>query len=430
MRQPETASPPHYKGIENPFKKALCPDTGCCFKCAGTCLDHPTEKHLSGDNCVGLRRPHIFLRAMSSNYLTGEERLYKNILDSLKDGVITLDKRRRIIAFNPAMESIVGVSEGQVMHKSLASALPEMGFIREKINQVFRAGETFSDSNARLLKRNGQELPVSLVISPVTDDEGNSRGAVIMVRDRSYVEDLQRADRYVELVNAFRFISNSIVHEIKNPMGGMKGAAQLLQEELDDDQLREYVRVIINEVDRVTGLLDDLSNLYQLAELQLEKVNIHQVLDDVIMLETSKARGKGINILMDYDPSIPEIPADRHKLMQLFINIARNGIEAMPDGGVLTFSTKVSDQYRVTRSRGHQIASRMLMVTVEDTGEGISREDEDKIFTPYFTTKEEGTGLGLSVCMNIVEQHGGRMKINSRPGAGTEVAVLLPLGAV
>lgn len=355
--------------------------------------------------------------------------LYKNIFDSLKDGVITVDRRGKVIAFNPAMESIVGVSAGQVIDKGFFVALPEMSFIGERMEQVLRTGETFSYSNAFLRKRGGGEMSVSLVMSPVTDDEGSSEGVVLVVRDRSYVEDLQRADRHAELVNAFRFFSSSIVHEVKNPLGGMRGAAQLLQEELSDKMLKEYARVIISEVDRIAGLLDDLSNLYQPLELKLEKVNIHQVLDDVIMLETSRAKGKGVNLLMDYDPSIPEIRADRQKLMQLFINLARNGLEAMPEGGTLTFSTKLSDQLRVTRSRGHQMASRMLMVVVEDTGVGIPAENMEKVFTPYFTTKEGGSGLGLAISTNIVEQHGGRMKIESRRGRGTAVKVFLRLGA-
>ncbi len=371
--------------------------------------------------------PTYFFGAMAGRP-TNSEWFFKNILDSLKDGVITLDERRKIVAFNPAMESIAGVSAGQVMQRDFDAALPELAFFGEKIDQVYRTGEAFFDSNACLRMRDGREVSVSLVVSPVTDDEGGSRGVVIAVRDISYVEDLQRADRYAEVVNAFRFISSSIAHEIKNPMGGIKGAAQLLLEELTDSQLKEYARVIVSEVNRVSGLLENLSDLCQPAELRLEKVNIHQVLDDVIMLETNRAREKGVSVLMDYDPSIPEIPADPQKLMQLFINIVRNGVEAMPEGGTLSFSTKVSDQFKVTRSAEHQTASRMLMVAVEDTGMGIAPEDLDRAFTPYFTTKEGGSGLGLAVSMNIVEQHGGRIKLESRPGEGTVVKVFLPLG--
>jgi two-component system nitrogen regulation sensor histidine kinase GlnL len=356
------------------------------------------------------------------------QNFYKNILDSLGDGVVTLDSRHRVMAFNPAMESISGLSAGKVLHKDLFSVLPELTFLKEKVDHVFRTGETFSDFDASFRPNKNREIQVSLVISPMMDDDGKCEGVIVVMGDRSNVQDIQRAERYAELADDFRVILSSMVHEIKNPMGGIKGAAQILQEELVDNQLREFPRVIINEVDRVTGLLDGMSKLFQPLELELEKVNIHQVLDDVIMLETTRAEGKGVNLLQNYDPSLPEIVADRGKLVQLFINILRNGLEAMPEGGTLSLNTKLSDQIKITRSRGRQSTSRLLLVTVEDTGVGIPEEELDKVFTPYFTTKEEGSGLGLAVSMNIVEQHGGRIQIDSRPGRGTAVKVYLPLG--
>lgn len=356
-----------------------------------------------------------------------DKQLFKNILDSLRDGVITLDERGKISAFNPAMESISEISAGQALGKDLYSVLPELSSFKEKIEQARRNGETFSDSDAYMHKKRGRHIRASLMISPLMDDAGRNVGVVIVIRDKSQVEELLKSDRHAERVNSFRFVSSSIVHEIKNPMGGIRGAAQLLQDQPSGNQIKEFSRVIIDEVDRVTRLLDDLSNLFDAGELQLEKVNIHQVLDDVMILETTRVKDKGINTLFNFDPSIPEIPADRRKLVQLFINVIRNSYEAMPQGGTITLSSKISHQFRVTHSGRRQAPSRMLMVMVEDTGVGIPQEDLDKIFTPYYTSKEEGSGLGLAIALKIAEQHGGRIMIENRPQGGTAVKVFIPL---
>ncbi|OQY65421.1 MAG: hypothetical protein B6D46_14000, partial [Polyangiaceae bacterium UTPRO1] len=215
-------------------------------------------------------------------------------------------------------------------------------------------------------------------------------------------------------------------HEIKNPLGGIKGAAQLLAGALAADaESRRFTSLITREVDRVSALLEQLLELTRPPRLRLGAVNIHRVLQDVLALERAAA-GPALTVRLNFDPSLPDVWADEARIRQVFLNLVKNALEAMQRRGTLAITTRMETDFRV-RAVGQERNRRYLSVDVEDSGPGIEPEDHERIFAPFFTTKNDGTGLGLSVSHHLVAQHGGLLRVESEPGRWTRFRVSLPV---
>jgi len=233
-------------------------------------------------------------------------------------------------------------------------------------------------------------------------------------------EDLKRTDRLALMGT----LAAGLAHEIRNPLGGIKGAAQLLRRAADGDpSTREFTDIMIREVDRVNRLIEQLLDLSRPAELDLAPVNIHEILDDVLLLEAQTVGANQIEIKKRYDPSLPPIRADRAQLTQVFLNLVKNGLQAMAHSGTLTVITRLENEFRI---RGQdRAAKRMIWVEIADQGAGISDADLPQIFSPFFTTKSGGTGLGLATCDRIIREHGGTIRVDSFEGKGSTFKVSL-----
>jgi two-component system nitrogen regulation sensor histidine kinase GlnL len=219
-------------------------------------------------------------------------------------------------------------------------------------------------------------------------------------------------------------LAAGLAHEIRNPLGGIKGAAQLLKRAVDHDpSLLEYANIMIREVDRVDKLIEQLLDLARPAKLELTAVNIHEILEDVLLLETQTAEALRIAVKKRFDPSLPSIRGDRAQLTQVFLNLVKNSFQAMHQGGVLTVATRLETDFHI-RGQGAD-RSRWIWVDIEDQGVGIKEEDLPHIFSPFFTTKNNGTGLGLAVCDRIVREHSGLIRVESIEGKGTTFRISL-----
>jgi len=215
---------------------------------------------------------------------------------------------------------------------------------------------------------------------------------------------------------------------VKNPLGGIRGAAELLQLRSDDERAQRTARMIVGEVDRITALVDELMVFARGESLAFEEQNLHQLLDQMTLL--LEADSLAVNVLFDrvYDPSIPDIRADGARLKQVFLNLARNAVQAMGEsGGTLTITTGMTLRHRVVGENGRPIPT--VAITFEDDGPGIPAEILDRLATPFFTTRPKGTGLGLAVSRHWVNRHGGRLQIESDEDCGARVRVVLPLDA-
>jgi two-component system nitrogen regulation sensor histidine kinase GlnL len=249
---------------------------------------------------------------------------------------------------------------------------------------------------------------------------------VVFLRDSTIQRSLQEVVNEREALAAFGHIAAGVAHEVKNPLGGIRGAAELLAARANDGKTIDAAELIVREVDRITSLVDDLMLFTQGEDLRLAPANIHRVLDDVLDLLTLDPISRGVDLQRLYDPSIPDALMDTDRLTQVFLNLCRNALQAMEGGGgTLSISTGMTIERRITASDGEQYPT--LRVEIADTGPGIAPEDLDKLATPFFTTRVGGTGLGLALSRHWLARHDGTLRIESAPGKGTRVKAELPL---
>jgi two-component system nitrogen regulation sensor histidine kinase GlnL len=230
---------------------------------------------------------------------------------------------------------------------------------------------------------------------------------------------LARDENMLDRQAANRAVMRGLAHEIKNPLGGLRGAAQLLERELPDKSLKEYTRIIIHEADRLRNLVDRMMGPHQ--PLKKKPVNLHEILEHVRKLMLVEVP-VGLTLERQYDPSLPEFKGEPEQLIQAVLNIVRNSAEAIEYKGVIHLRTRIERSFTIGQKR-HRL---VLRTDIEDNGPGIPEEIREHIFYPMVTAKPGGTGLGLSIAQDIVTKHGGLIECDSRPGL-TVFSIYLPL---
>ncbi|MFQ5586309.1 MAG: nitrogen regulation protein NR(II) [Thermodesulfobacteriota bacterium] len=349
--------------------------------------------------------------------------LFENIIDGLNEGLIAVDRSLRITVFNHAAEGLTGIPCSLTIGKSIATVVEKDGWLVDLARKSMVEKKVFVEYEGKLHIRLGPPAQVVGTASPLFNDLGMIDGAILLLKELSGVRlletDSTRRDR-LALIGTF---AAGIAHEIKNPLGGIKGAAQLLARKLNSKELLEYTDVIVRETDRLNDIIDNILNFANPRKRKLKPLNIYKVLDAAInMVSCSHDR----SIYLEYDPSLPAIFGNREQLMQVFINLLKNAVEAVDKGGKVWIRTRMVTDFHLAEpgSKGRMMAS----ITVKDNGCGIAPNNLDKLFTPFFTTKKKGTGLGIAIAFRIVKEHGGFLSVESSPGEGTEVSVYLPIG--
>jgi len=344
---------------------------------------------------------------------------WENILTSLEDGVVVIDQRGKISFFNQAAEALTETPASQALGQECAALFARTPWLVEMVKKSGPPEQTGSRGEGDLARPRGRLVPVNLTVSPLQDRYGRFFGTILLARDLTY-RNLQRADRLALLGT----LAAGLAHEIKNPLGGIKGAAQLLKREVSHNpSLGQYADIVVREVDRVNRLIEQLLDLSQPAAYDFEAVNIHEILDEVLLLEREAVADWSVAVRKNFDPSLPPIHGDRNRLTQVFLNLAKNALQAMDGRGTLTVTTRMETDFHI-REPGRR-RGKFIWVDFEDDGPGIKEEDLPNIFSPFFSTKNNGTGLGLAVCYRIVKEHGGLIRVDSREGAGASFKVSL-----
>jgi len=269
-----------------------------------------------------------------------------------------------------------------------------------------------------ILERLNQSITVNLSATPLLE---NGKLSEILI-------EIQQVDRHLRITkeeqllaqqNTSRMLVRGLAHEIKNPLGGLRGAAQLLDLELQDPELKEYTQIIIAESDRLQDLMDKMLGPNKPAHKCF--LNIHEVLERVRYLVAAEANNS-IILITDYDPSIPELYADKNQLIQALLNIVRNAVQAIQTEGEITIRSRISRHMTIGRKR-YKLT---VKIEIIDNGPGIKPELMDQIFYPMITSRAEGTGLGLSIAQSLINQHNGLIECESEPG-NTVFSIYLPL---
>lgn len=346
----------------------------------------------------------------------------QDILDNISTGIITMDENLSVTDINSAGEAvleisaarILGLHAGELVHHS-EEWLKSLEQARARMSPITRRGMP-------LALLSGQEIHVDLIINPLAEEADKVR----LIAELQVVDRLLKISREEGLIHAqetTRAVIRGLAHEIKNPLGGVRGAAQLLAKELPSEDLKEYTGIIIREADRLRDLVDRLLGSHH--QLKMEQVNIHEILEHVRNLIAAES-GNLATIDRDYDPSLPDLPGDRSQLIQAVLNIMRNAFQAAqsPDECQITLRTRSQRQFTIGSVR-HRLVCR---IDISDNGPGIPDDLLHAIFVPMVTSRAEGTGLGLSISQSILNRHGGLIECNSEPGK-TTFTLYLPMEA-
>ena len=346
-------------------------------------------------------------------------------LDALSTAVLLSDANGVIQYANSAAEALTGLSKITLMGLSCKLFFPEAERWLRLFCSEDQAGPASVSEVAMLTipHAGGAARPVRVLASAGPGEPGQ----YVLIECSDYEKTLlaERRKSSLGFSEANRQVLRNLAHEIKNPLGGIRGAAQLLDGELENPELREYTSVIISEADRLKSLVDKLLAPYR-SKRVVSLVNIHEVLEHVGQLLLAEYPA-GLSLVRDYDVSVPEIRADREQLVQVFLNLAKNAAEALSgqiqDGGAqIRFTTRIVQQAVIGVHR-YRIA---LAVHVIDNGPGIPPEIRDRIFFPLVTGKPQGSGLGLSLAQNFIQQQGGAIDVLSAPGC-TDFSVQIPI---
>jgi len=342
----------------------------------------------------------------------------ERLIDNLSTAIAVVDYDFNVVCINSATENLINLSERRVQGMPIRELFAGSNRFIEALHQGKEAEFTLTKREIELIvPSNLKVFKVDCSFTPMHDQK-------ILLVEMSPIDSKLRIAKEENIVaqqDVLKVLVRGLAHEVKNPLGGIRGAAQLLERELPFEELKEYTDVIIEEADRLQKLVDDM--LGPNRPLRKELMNIHRVIERVrqlVLVESSES----LTIVRDYDPSLPEIMADQDQMIQVILNIVRNAKQAINANGAIKIRTR--SRRNVTIGQKHYRL--MLAVEIIDNGPGVSPELMDKIFYPMVTGRAEGTGLGLSIAQTIVGQHGGIIECSSIPGE-TNFTLLMPINA-
>jgi len=338
----------------------------------------------------------------------------------LSSGVILLDENLLIVDLNPAAENILGISRQRARGQSLLRLVDDEPEMREILARVAATGDHYANEmQLAPTEVHADERIIDCHVSPVSIDDA---ALLVEITDVTRRTQISRENALLIQHGAGRQMIRQLAHEIKNPLGGIRGAAQLLERQLDAAELREYTDVVINETDRLAGLVDTL--LGPGGPPNKQPANVHELLEYVVRIVEAED-DKSLSFHRDYDPGLPLIDLDRDQMIQAFLNLVRNAAAALEGQGTITLRSRAVTNFTIGDVRHRVIAS----IEVEDDGPGIPTDLQASIFYPLVTSRPEGTGLGLPAAQELISRHGGLIEFESRPGR-TLFVVRIPLEQV
>lgn len=350
-----------------------------------------------------------------------------NLLASLTSGIVTVDLEGRVVTLNPAAELLTGFFAGEVIGHYCSEVFAHAPGIGDMLMETLASRTATPGATLTLQRRNGTTVPVEFSAVPLKGGEGKDLGVIGIFRDLSAVRDLEEQLRRSDRLVAIGTLAAGLAHEIKNPLTSLLTFTRRLARKFDDEQFQvRFQSVVPRELERINGIVEGLLDLARPSRLSLRRLHLPGLLERVTDLYAHELDTQGVTVRREYARDVSSIVADAEALYQAVVNLVANALEAMPRGGELTL--RVGWAEAPAPRRPHALhPTRRVQVEVGDTGGGISPSLADRVFNPFFTTKKQGTGLGLALTHKIVEDHGGTVTFTSAPGHGTTFRIVLPL---
>lgn len=341
-----------------------------------------------------------------------EMRTYtRNVLESMANGLITVDRSLRVATYNPNALEILRKTKDELDGKLISEILP----VEDEIKKVLSEPDSILEKEVKMNGEGKGKSFLALTVSPLKDQESSTpRGAVVILRDMTMIRELEQKVIVSEKFAALGRLSAGVAHEIRNPLNSIRGFIQYFQKKLSlEPEDYRYTELMLTEVDRLNRVISKLLAYSKPREPRLTIRSAEEIVDHCVRVVEREAREAGVDVVVESAESdLPLVLVDSDQMTQVFLNILINAIEASQSGGNVSVRL-------MTDSRGR------VQVVTEDTGEGIPRENIDKLFDPFFSTKKKGTGLGLAIVKSIIEGHCGEIEVEPNPGQGTRFIVIL-----
>jgi len=340
------------------------------------------------------------------------------ILDQLTTAVVVCDGAWHLKYLNAAAEMLFEINQQRIIGKPISALITGPAAFLNSVRSAIAELQSITIREVDIqLSQSRQQTKIDCAATPLQNN-GSQTGSLLEITPIDRLSKVVRDSAWHDRSNANRAVIRGIAHEIKNPLGGLRGAAQLLERELNDNELREYTSVIVHEVDRLTNLVNRMTG--PVKQLNIQAINIHDVLEHVRTLVLAEGI-QATRYRRDYDPTLPEVAGNRESLIQAVFNIARNAMEAMAGRGEFTVRTRVAYQITIRGNRHRHVAR----IDFIDDGPGIPYRIADTLFYPMVTGRADGTGLGLSITQDIVDRLDGLIEFESEPG-NTRFTLYLP----
>ncbi|MCH7517964.1 MAG: PAS domain S-box protein [Candidatus Dadabacteria bacterium] len=343
---------------------------------------------------------------------------YKEIFDAFPESIIIIDKNFLILDMNDNAETTFRISRQKAQGRATNLFMPiEM---EQLAKRALLEERTIVGDETNPTLRSGDKISIQAIASPLFTTKGNIKGVILQIKDITATKFLSSKNIQEMSTSRFETLMSGLAHELKNPLSGIRGAAQLLAEETENIETIKCAEIITKEADRLKSLLDSLKQLEPFAEELLEPLDIHDILMEIIYLESLSDMNKNIQYKQNYDITLPPIRGDRNSLKQVFLNLIKNASQAIEVKGKIEVSTRWITEHKLKGQKA-------ISIEIEDNGNGIARESLEKIFSPFYTTRKEGSGLGLFLAYQIIAKHGGAVLVESELGKGTVFKVYLPV---
>ncbi len=356
----------------------------------------------------------------SLNALVDLKRALHGIMESIEGGVLAADDQGRIQYVNTAARMLLGL-EGNLIGRPLREVVPSpeenLAFL-DLLDELFDEGLAYGRTREIPLRNGrGETLQLGISTALVPDEEGRVLNHLVVLVDLTDIAELKERVRQADRLSALGSMATKVAHEIRNPLGSIKGLAQLvLEAQPGEAPIAEYMQRVVREVDRLSGIVDELLDYSQRRPLSLEWVDLNELIREGLEMARFRIGDRGPALLQELASGLPHLRLDRNRFLQALLNIVLNALQAVGSEGVVTISTFLE---KIPQGR-------RLVLEVADNGPGIVPEALDHIFDPFFTTKENGSGLGLSIAHTVVREHEGVIQVESKPGQGTTFRIIIP----
>lgn len=342
----------------------------------------------------------------------------EQVFDSLPDGIVILDTRMYIEAMNYAAENLLGASRRQSVGKHSSALLPQE--LEELALKALREERAIFGDAASLAFKGGTRHTVQPSANPLRSQDGRVAAVLLQLRDFRVTRFLEEKGTQHASTITLEGLMQGLAHELKNPLSGIRGAAQILSNDTDDPDTKHCADIIVKEADRLKLLIESFKALEPFSSDDFTAIDINEVLREIEFLEGRSQGSSHIEFVLNFDLTLPPVHGERNSLKQVFLNLVRNSIQTLGNAGTIEIRTRWVSDYKVDQTNA-------ITVSVIDDGPGIPREHINDIFKPYFSTRAGGTGLGLFLAYQIVAKHGGAIMVDSEEGKGARFDVFLPV---